>query len=161
MSDHEQSHPNPSPKSPKEIEREQSEVLRQLLVEWILAIRSEYLASGANAMTHWDRLTSALNASARSCGTMDQWISKVRHRLQLTAPSRDSSRYSVALATEIADQRRSEAAVLRMIGERTTMLIARARVEADERKERKEAARAELAQPETPAGVEPGLTRMV
>ena len=112
-------------------------VLKQLLVEWILALRAEYLAAGANAVTHWEHLQTRPLAAARTCGTLDEWITLTRRKLQLGAPSRDSSRCSVALISEVQDQGWRDVDVLRLVERRIALLIAESRAEAEERKARR------------------------
>lgn len=112
-------------------------VIKQLLVEWLLALRAEYLSHGANAITHWEHLQSRPLAAARTCGTLDEWITTTRRKLQLPAPSKDSSRCSVALISEVQDQGWRDTDVLRLVERRIALLIAEARAEAEERKARR------------------------
>ena len=114
-----------------------TDVLKRLLVEWLLALRAEHLASGANAVTHWEHLQTRPLAAARTCGTIDEWITTTRRKLQLTAPSKDSSRCSVALCSEIRDQGWKDTEVLRLVERRIALVIAEARAEAEERKARR------------------------
>lgn len=113
-------------------------VLKDLLVGLLLALRAEYLSSGASAITHWDHLKTRPLAAARMCSSLDEWFTQTRRKLQLGAPSKDSSRFLVALTSECADQGRRDKAVLRFIEKRIDMLIALARGEAEQRKERRE-----------------------
>lgn len=114
-----------------------TDVLKRLLVEWLLALRAEYLASGANAVTHWEHLQTRPLAAARTCGTIDEWITTTRRKLQLTAPSKDSSRCSVALCSEVKDQGWRDTEVLRLVERRIALIVAEARAEAEERKARR------------------------
>lgn len=114
---------------------EYEKTLRALLMEWLLALRREYLATGANAITHWDQLQTRMIAASRTTGTVAGWVSKVRYSLRLGAPSRDSSQCSTALERETQEERVKDADVLRLVERRAPMLVALARVTAEERKE--------------------------
>lgn len=127
---------SPSPSPPSDAKNHQ--VIKSLLVEWLLALRGEYLASGANAVTHWEHLQTRPLAAARTCGTIDEWITTTRRKLQLTAPSNDSSRCSVALVTESREQGWKDTELLRFVERRIALIIAEARTEAEERKARRE-----------------------
>lgn len=127
---------NPSPSQQSDAKNPQ--VIKALVVEWLLALRGEYLASGANAVTHWEHLQTRPLAAARTCGTLDEWITTTRRKLQLTAPSKDSSRCSVALVTEAREQGWRDTDVLRLVERRIALIVAEARAEAEERKARRE-----------------------
>ncbi len=106
-----------------------------LLTEFLLALRREYLATGANAITHWEQLQNRMTTAARTSVNVADWITRTRTTLRLPAPSRDSSHCSVALEREIAEESLRDADVLRLIERRAPLLVARARVLAEERKE--------------------------
>lgn len=122
------------------LDEKQRRVLETLTVEWVLALRAEYLASpGCNVLKHWDQMQDRMRAAARTTGSADEWVTSVRRGLRLSAPSRDSARCSDALVSEARDHA-SAREFLELIESRHAYLMARARVAAEERKERREAA---------------------
>lgn len=120
------------------MDRKNEDVLLELVVEWLLALRAEYLTAGANAMTHWEHLQTRPQAAARTQGTLAEWIDATRRGLRLGAPTRDSSTCSLALLREARDQGWADATALGWIERRMSLVIARARERADERKARRE-----------------------
>jgi hypothetical protein len=118
------------------ITEEQKEKLRTMTVEVILSNRRQYLALGANALTHWDMLHNRALSAVRRSGTVDKWVSLFRRSLQLAAP--DSSACSVILdLTTTVKELRADGATLAMIRDELGLLMAMARKCAEERKEAK------------------------
>lgn len=103
------------------------------LVDFLLAVRAEYLGAGGNAMTHWTRIQEMARGAAATAETAAEWCTQVAKDLHLGAPSRDRSSATEALVLaaegpEISDKVESEHAYL----------MALARLEAEGRKARKE-----------------------
>lgn len=121
------------------IDETKRRVLEDLVVEWLLATRAEYLASPqANVLKHWDQLQDRIRAAARTTASPEEWLTAVRKGLRLSAPSPASSRCSAALASEVQDETTARA-FLALIEARHAYLLARARLAAEERKAVREA----------------------
>jgi hypothetical protein len=117
-------------------------ILEDLVVELLLAIRAEYMAtSQANVMKHWTLIQDRVRASARTTATAEEFVTWLRRGLRLDAPSKDSSRCSTALVSEVRDETDGRAFV-ELVEARHAYLLARTRVAAEERKIAKESANA-------------------
>lgn len=116
------------------------EIVRGHLVEYVLEVRRDYLASGASALTHWTQIEQRLRASARTTATAAEWASDVARRLRLPAASRDRSSVMTEIVASTGDRHR---AFLDLVQRETPYVIALARVEADRIRQDRDALAAE------------------
>ena len=113
------------------LNEEQRRRLEALAVPVILALRAEYLGSGSpNVLKHWDILHDRMRLSARQTANAEEWITLLRRRLCLSAPTVRSSTCSDALVSEARDID-AGATFCALVESRCALLIARARVQAD------------------------------
>ena len=118
------------------------EAVRDALVLVVLDVRAEYLANGASPLKHWDQLHSAIVVAARSSEDVETWISMLRRRLNLSAPSAGSSTSSVRLAQAVdADGQEFLDLVESVVG----LVMARARLVAERRRDARDAQKGEVA----------------
>lgn len=82
------------------------EETRDAMVALLLALRWEYLGTGASPLRHWDQLQDRVRAAARMACDVPSWVTCVSRGLQLGAPSPER-----AAATE---------RVARLVGDRTS-----------------------------------------
>lgn len=107
------------------------------VVAYLLTVRGEYLAAGANALKHWQQIQDRALLATRTSERISEWTSSVARELQLGSPS--SSRSSATLAlTDLVDADDGEA--LDVIEVELGYIMARCRVEAERRREEREAA---------------------
>ena len=118
------------------------EAVRDALVIAVLDVRAEYLAAGASPLKHWDQLHAAVVVAARSSEDVETWVSTLRRRLNLSAPSPASSTSSVAL-TQTVDADTQE--FLDLVESEVGLVMARARLEAERRRDAREAQKAQVA----------------
>lgn len=112
------------------------EPIRAALVNLLLALRSEYLAAGANPLKHWDQLHERLRAAVVAAVSIPALVTALASSLKLQAPGSWRSSATVALADLATVAGIDE--VLAVIEEEHAYLIALARVEAEERRERRQ-----------------------
>lgn len=113
------------------------EGLRQRTVAVLLDARAAYLAAGASPLKHWDQLADRMRAAARTSTTVAEWATSLRRGLQLGAGNSSSSKALVELADEV-QALGAEHAWLDMLEREHAFLIALARLEAEDRKERRD-----------------------
>lgn len=117
---------------------ETKEAWRGLLVLVLLDLRAAYLADGGNVLRHWDQLLDRMRAAARTSSSMEEWHTSMCRSLQLGAPSSAASSTLSELVATVGIYR-SEA--LDLVEREHGYLMAKARLEAERRKD----ARDELA----------------
>lgn len=114
------------------------EKLRTLTVELLLELRVAYLGSpGANALKHWDQLQERMRAAARTTASPEEWATKMRRDLNLSAPSSLGSKVFVELVHEVTE-RNARRDWLDMVEREHGYLIALSRLSAEKRKEARE-----------------------
>ena len=118
---------------------EQREAAREATVQWMLAARAEYLKNGASALKHWDQIQDRMRAAARMSVDVSTWCTSVARGLQLGAPSDARAKATLALKTAVSDPM----VWLELVEEEHGYLMALARMQAEERKEKRKAAESE------------------
>lgn len=120
-------------------DEERRERLRSLTVETLLALRADYLATPqANALKHWELLTTRLRSSARTCASPEEWGTTMTRRLNVISPSKRLSR----ALSDLADYVREEASTrqwLELLEREHGYVIALTRLAAEKAKEAREA----------------------
>lgn len=132
------------------IDEQAKERLRTLTVETLLGLRAAYLATpGINALKHWDQMQDRARAAARTCGSPEEWVTKVARDLQLPAFSVGTAESAVALVHEVTEQS-ARNAWLDLVEDELGYLFALCRLESERRKEqRAEAYGTEPTKPKT------------
>lgn len=69
----------------------QKEEVEDRTIDVILAVRREYLASGANPLKHWDQLQDRIRVAARTSTNVAEWVTTLSRSLGLSAPSNSRS----------------------------------------------------------------------
>lgn len=106
------------------------------VVDLLMEVRSEYLGAGANALKHWSQIHDRALLATRTSARMGEWVTTLRRRLNLGSPSSSSSSAAVALCAEVdAD----DAEAIDLIEDTLGLIMARCRMEAERRKEAREA----------------------
>lgn len=109
------------------------------VVTLLLEMRAEYLANGANALKHWQQLQDRALLATRTSSRISEWVTTLGRELQLGNPSSSRSSATMALIAEVdADDGEALDAIEDQLG----VLMARARVEAERRRDEREAANA-------------------
>lgn len=134
---------------------ERRAALRDATVMWLLAVRWEYLATGANPLKHWTQIQDRLLASARRAVDVATLTTLVSRGLGLAAPSVERAESAVYLAELVGVE---SCAWLDLIESEHGHLMALARVRAEARsalrKERTERAKKPAApRPPDPDGL--------
>ena len=114
---------------------QQREAVRDAAVSLMMETRSEFLASGANPMSHWDQLHDRLLVAMRSSETVETLVTAWRRGLRLGSPSLGCATAAQQLA-ETADADAQE--MIEMLESELGLIMARARLEAERRKAAKE-----------------------
>lgn len=119
---------------------EQRGSLRELTVQVLLGLRAEYLqTASANPLKHWDQLQDRLRIAARTSTSSAEWVTAMTRSLGLGAPSSARS-----LATDrlyhATDGHGLSTAWLDLLEEEYGLLMAMTRLEAEERKARRDQA---------------------
>lgn len=84
---------------------ERNERLRGLTVEAMLGLRRCYLATPqANALKHWDLLTTRLRAAARTTTSPEEWGTAMMRRLGVIQLGKHDSRALTELADYVRDK---------------------------------------------------------
>lgn len=117
---------------------EQAERLRVKTVEVMLDLRAAYLAGGANALKHWTQIEDRMRAATRTSSTPAEWASAMKRGLQLSGTSSSLSRSVVLLSEEVASAKVKPSVWLDLVERESGYLIALARMEAEDRKARRE-----------------------
>jgi len=121
-------------------ETDRSELFRERTRDVILAMRAQYLASGANALTHWDQITARARAALQMHPTAARWMGELARTLRIGAPSNSTSSAMLALEAEV-DGRGLSAVWREAMRHELPLVMAEARFEAEARKERREGAK--------------------
>jgi len=116
------------------------EALLVATVDVVMETRRLALMGGANPLKLWDQITSRLRAAARTTDRPSEWATKFMRDLQLSAPSKELSSAIEALATTVGKQ---AGAWLDLLDREYGYVVARARLEAERRKEAREMAATE------------------
>jgi hypothetical protein len=128
------------------ITEEQREKLREVTVGALLAIRSEYLKTpGCSVLKHWDQMSDRMRAAARTSAGPEEWVTAMLRSLQISAAGKYSSR-SLDRLVETARPMRAD--WLRLVEAEFGYLVAKARLDAETRRERREASKAEAGDPD-------------
>lgn len=107
------------------------------VVALLMTVRGEYLAAGANALKHWQQIHDRALLATRTSERISEWGTTLAHELQLGSPSSSRSSALIALCDEVdAD----DAEALDLIESELQIVMARCRLEADRRREEREAA---------------------
>lgn len=117
---------------------ETKEAWRNLLVLVLLDLRAAYLAAGASPLKHWDQLLDRMRASSRTSSSVEEWHTSMCRSLQLGAPSSAASSTLSELVLTVGPYR-SE--LLDLVEREHGYLMAKARLEAERRKDARDAAR--------------------
>lgn len=107
-------------------------------VDVLLALRAQYLATGASALKHWDQIAEAMKSAVRRSSGPEAWVSTMGMRLRLEAPTSALSAATVALVEAV--RRYDVRAWLALVESEGVYLLARARTLAEERRDAKLAA---------------------
>lgn len=115
---------------------EQRELWRKLTVLLVLEIRAEYLAAHPRSqLTHWDQIKDRIMASARTSGSVSEWITSLCRRLSLPASGKRLSSTIRDLAGAVEPH---DGDFLAWIEAEHTLVLALARGEAEQRKLRRD-----------------------
>lgn len=109
------------------------ETVRTELVRLILALRADYLRSGANVLAHWEQLHTRLRAAAMRSATIPEFVTAYIRSLAVTNPSKDFCSASSRLEAAV-DQSPCDA--MRLIDKEHAYIIALARQASEAAKER-------------------------
>lgn len=121
----------------QQITEERKHALRWATVRVLLALRSEYLRTGANALKHWEQLQSRMRAAARMTTTPEEWVTRMQRGLQIPTTSSSLSSAMAALSDEVATLPRPSV-WLDLVEREHGYLMAMARLEAEDRKEKRQ-----------------------
>lgn len=134
---------------------EKRERWRRLTVDLAMAVRSEYLASGASALSHWDQIKDRMLAAARTTQGASEWVTALCRRLSLAAPGKPLSGATEALVSDVeSGGPRGELEFLAFVEAEYGLILARARLEGERRRAETLKKREEK---ETAAGKEMGF----
>lgn len=125
---------------PATIDDKQKEHLTDLTVDVVLEVRKQYLATGANALRHWDQLTERMRAATRTTTGPEEWITKLLRDLQIGGPSSGLSSAAEALVEHA--RKYGVRAWLALVESEYAFMVARARRLAEERRDARLAAEA-------------------
>lgn len=110
----------------------------------VLALRREYLRTpGVSVLRHWRQIQNRLRAAARTCESAPEWATRLMRDLQIDSPSvrlSETIEYLVVLV-----ERAGASAWLDLLDREHGYVIALARLEADRRREERDALNAEQA----------------
>ena len=107
------------------------------VVALLMEVRAEYLASGANALKHWQQLHDRALLATRTSSRIGEWATTLSAELQIGSPSSSRSSALIALTDEVdAD----DAEALDLIEDELTWIMALCRTEAERRREAREEA---------------------
>lgn len=113
------------------------EQLRNLMVEYLLAVRSAYLrTAGCSVLKHWDQLQSRMRSAARTSSNPEEFATDMARSLRLESPSSD---YSTALRqlTDAVHERNASREFLQLVEDEWGWICAMTRNVSDQRKEAK------------------------
>lgn len=83
---------------PKDVELD---LMRSLLVDLMIALRSQAHGEGASPLKTWDQLESRMLAAARTSSGWMEWPTKVKSGLKLAAPRKETSSAILALVQHL------------------------------------------------------------
>lgn len=106
------------------------EETREAMVQLLLALRWEYLGTGASPLRHWDQLQDRVRAAARMACDVPTWTTAVARGLQLGAPSLERAEATERVAQLVVGR---ESAWLDAIEAEHGYLMALARLRVQER----------------------------
>lgn len=119
------------------LNEEKKEALRQRTVEVILSLRAAYLQTpGCQPLRHWQQLHDRMRMSARTCESVAEWITRMQRSLGIATPGPALSRAIVQLSDETEVIPDPE--WLDLIDKEHAYIMALARLEAEDRKEKRE-----------------------
>lgn len=119
------------------IKDEDLERLRTKTVEFILCVRAEYLRAGASPLKHWDQIQNRMLSAARRSTSADEWATTLCRGLQLPALNSASSKALIDLGATVRELG-GAAEWLDMVQREYGLLMAMARLSADERRAARE-----------------------
>jgi len=128
----------------KNVNEDLLETLRNQTIAVILACRSEYLAAGASPLKHWSQIQDRVRAAARQASSVPNWVTAVARTLGLGAPDAYRAEATGALHGTVQEHD-CASRWLDLVEEEHGYLMAAARLEAEQRRERREE-KAELKQ---------------
>lgn len=85
------------------LNEEEKEKLRTRTVEFLLCLRAQYLAGGANALRHYDQIQNRMLAAARQSATAEEWTTAMMRGLQLPAPNSSTCSAILDLSNAVRD----------------------------------------------------------
>jgi len=129
------------------LDNDKREALIQRTVAVVLELRRQYLATGANALKHWQQIHDRLRISVRTTTSVAEWATRMQAGLKLGVPSSSLSSAILLLEDEAACI--PQPAWLDLIEREHAYVMAVARKEAEDRKEQREAERLAAIDPET------------
>lgn len=115
---------------------ETKEEWRAQTVAVLLDLRAAYLANGASALKHWDQMLDRMRAAARTSASVEEWHTSMMRSLQLGAPSSGASSMLTTLVALVGPYRSEW---LDLIEREHGLLLAMARLEAERRRDVREA----------------------
>lgn len=115
----------------------ESETLLSLTVDALLDLRAAFLKTGVNAITHWTQLETRMRSAERRAQDPEEWFTLMLKGLRIEGASLNSCRSSVELAKFVDSQARNRA-WHELLERRWGMVMATARLTAEQRKEAKE-----------------------
>lgn len=126
------------------LDEKRSDELRQATVRLVLDVRREYLMCGASPLKAWDQIGDRMRAATRQSTGPEEWATRLCRSLQLGQPSSSTSHSMAALSVLLPD-RRARGDWLDLIEREHAYVIALARLEAERRRDVREAEQAETA----------------
>ena len=117
------------------------QALRAATVEVVLALRAAYLAADRKrALKHWTQIEERMRFSAKTSATPEEWVTAMKRGLQIGTTSSSLSSATVRLADEVATLGpRGASRWLDMIERELGYIVAMARLEAEDRAEKRRA----------------------
>ena len=121
------------------LDDEQLERLRTMTVEVLLTVRAMYLSEygGSVALKHWEHLQTRAMSAARRAANPDEWTTLVLRGLRLQSVSKSASRALVDLGSAVKELG-AQQAWLDMVEREIGLLMAMARLAAEERQQQRE-----------------------
>lgn len=110
--------------------------LRHATVRVLLELRAAYLRSGGSPIKHWSQIEDRMRAATRTSGSVEEWVTRMRDSLQLSGITSSASSAVVMLRDELDSTKTSSRSWLDLIEREATYIMALARVEAEDRKEK-------------------------
>lgn len=113
------------------MDAEQRALWRRLTVQLVLEVRAEYLAAHPKSqLTHWDQIKDRMLASARTSGSVSEWVTSLCRRLSLPASGK---RLSSAIR-DLSTVEPHDSDFLAWIESEYALVLALARGEAEQRR---------------------------